>query len=84
MNLFNKSSFKLKVVLVVGVAIFICSFISITGFLYFNKKEFHNGIIEKSRAIHLRLDAATHFIATQEGLDPVIERMKKNMERLTN
>lgn len=76
MNWLNKLSFKARIIFVVCAAIFICSFISITGFLYFNEKELHHGVIEKSRAIHLRLDAATHFIATQEGLAPVIERMK--------
>ena len=76
MNWFNKFGFKSKIIFIVSLAIIICSFISIVGFLYFNKLELHSGIIEKSRAIHLRLDAATHFVATQDGLNPVIERMK--------
>ena len=86
MDWFNKFGFRYKIILIVSMAIFICSAISISGFLYFNKMEFHSGIIEKSRAIHLRLDAATHFVATQDGLSPVIERMKKkysNYEDMT-
>ncbi|MBY0412806.1 MAG: DUF3365 domain-containing protein [Bdellovibrionales bacterium] len=63
--------------MIAALVMIICSFISISGFLYFNKKELHKGIIEKSRAIHLRLDAATNFVATQDGLMPVIDRMKK-------
>lgn len=77
MKWFNRFGFKYKIILIVSLAIFICSTISIVGFLFFNKQEFHDGIIDKSRAIHLRLDAATHFVATQDGLDPVIERMRK-------
>lgn len=77
MNFFNKISFKARILLIVIFSILICSAISIGGFLYFNKKELHRGIIDKSRAIHLRLDAATSYVATQAGLPPAIERMKQ-------
>jgi methyl-accepting chemotaxis protein len=46
-------------------------------FLYFNEKELHTGIIEKSRAIHLRLEAAARYVGTQKGLEPVVLRMKE-------
>lgn len=82
MNWFNQLGFKNKIIFIVSIAILICSMISISGFLYFNNIELHNGIIEKSRAIHLRLDAATHFVATQDGLEPVIERMKKKYSKV--
>lgn len=86
MNWLNQLSFKARLLSVVIFAIVICSLVSISGFLYFNKREFHKGIIEKSRAIHLRLDAASQYVATQEGLAPVIERMKlkyKSSEQMT-
>ncbi len=76
MNWFSRLSFKTRILSIVSLAIFICSAIAISGFLYFNNKEMHRGIIEKSRAIHLRLEAATHYVATQAGLPPIIERMK--------
>jgi len=76
MNWFSRVSFKARILLIVSLAIFICSAIAISGFLYFNKQEMHRGVIEKSRAIHLRLEAATHFVATQAGLPPIIDRMK--------
>lgn len=76
MNWFNNISFKARILVIVVLSIVICSTISIGGFLYFNKKELHRGIIDKSRAIHMRLDAATFYVATQAGLPPVIERMK--------
>lgn len=77
MNWFKRLSFKNRILTIVIFAIVICSTISIAGFLYFNKKELHRGIIDKSRAIHLRLEAAAHYVATQAGLPPVIERMKQ-------
>ncbi len=86
MNWMNRLSLKLRLLSIVLFSIAICSLIAIAGFLYFNKQEFYRGIIEKSRAIHLRLDAAAHYVATQDGLDPVIDRMKskyKNPEDMT-
>lgn len=77
MNFLNQMGFRNKIIFIVSIAIIICSSISIFGFLFFNKRELHHGIIDKSRAIHLRLDAAKDYVATQQGLEPVIDRMKK-------
>lgn len=76
MNWINRLSLKKRFIIIVIFAISLCSLIAIFGFLYFNKQELYKGVTEKSRAIHLRLDAATDFVATQQGLGPVIDRMK--------
>ena len=86
MEWMNRLSLKARLLVIVFFSISICSFIAISGFLYFNKQEFYRGITEKSRAIHLRLDAAAHYVATQDGLGPVIDRMKakyKSPEEMT-
>jgi methyl-accepting chemotaxis protein len=76
MNLLNRLSLKNRLLFVVFIAIFVCSITALSVSLYFTKKELHHGIVEKSQAIHDRLDAVTDFIANQGGLAPVIETMK--------
>ncbi len=76
MNWINGLSLKNRFLVIVVFAISLCSLIAIFGFLYFNKQELYKGVTEKARAIHLRLDAATYFVANQQGLGPVIDRMK--------
>lgn len=76
MSWFNRLSLQNRILSIVAMAIFLCASISILAFIYFNKQELYQGVISKSRAIHARLDAATYYVGTQNGLEPVIERMK--------
>ncbi len=76
MNLFNSLSLKGRILIIVCLTSVICSATAIFISLHFKKQELYNGIIEKSNAIHLRLDASAHYVGTQGGLKPVIERMK--------
>lgn len=71
-KLVNNLSLKTKLLLVVVAACFICASVSISGFLYFNKKELVEGIINKERTIHTQLAAATEFVARQGGLEDSI------------
>lgn len=77
MNFFHQMSLRFKILSIVTLALLLCASIAIGSFLYFNKQEFYRGIISKSHAIHLRLDASTKYVATQNGLGPIIERMKE-------
>lgn len=76
MNWFNALSLRNRILSIVAFGIILCATISIAAFIYFNQQELYRGVISKSHAIHARLDAATFFVGTQNGLDPVIERMK--------
>jgi methyl-accepting chemotaxis protein len=85
-KILQKLSLKTNVIIAVITSCVICSLIAIFGFIYFNNQELYRGIINKSQAIHYRLDAATDYVATQQGLEPVIERMKlkyKSPEAMT-
>lgn len=77
MSWFDKLSLKNRILIIVAMASIICSATAIVVSLYFKKEELYSGIIGKSNAIHLRLDAATDYVAGQGGLLPVIERMKE-------
>ena len=86
MKSFNSLSLKGRILFIVSLACLICSAAAITISLYFKKQELYKGIIDKSTAIHLRLDAATGYIGNQGGLIPVIERMKskyKSADQIT-
>ena len=69
-------SLKARILLIAAIACFVCSSTAIIVSNYFNNKELHKGIIDKSNAIHLRLNAATDYVASQGGLAPIMERMK--------
>ncbi len=75
-NWFNSLSLKARILLIVGLACLICSASAISISFYLNTKELHKGIVDKSNAIHLRLNAATDYIASQGGLAPIVEKMK--------
>lgn len=86
MSWFDKLSLKNRILIIVAMACIICSATAIIVSLYFKKEELYGGIIGKSNAIHMRLDAATDYVAGQGGLLPVIERMKgkyKSSEEMT-
>ncbi len=86
MKILSQISLRTRLLLITAASIAFCSTIAILSFLYFNQQELYTGVIEKSRAIHLRLEAASTFVATQQGLGPVIDRMKsryKSVEQMT-
>lgn len=83
MNWFNGLSLRNRILSIVAIGIFLCASISIGAFIYFNEQELYRGVISKSHAIHARLDAATYFVGTQNGLDPIIERMKQKYKSHT-
>ena len=83
MNFFQSLSLKSRILLIVTLACVICSTTAMSLALYFNKQELYRGVIDKSNAIHLRLDAAKDYVSTQGGLEPVIERMRKKYNKKT-
>lgn len=64
----NSFSLRTKIVSIVAFACILGATISISGFLYFNKKVLEEGMINKGRTIHTQLGAATAFVAKQGGL----------------
>ena len=81
MKWFHSLSLKGRILVIVNLSCVICSATAMSLALYFNKQELYKGVIDKSNAIHMRLDAATDFVATQGGLLPVIERMKAKYKK---
>lgn len=65
---------RTKILIIVGMACLICLLIAVSVARYFNERSLRAGIVDKSRAIHSRLNASTQFIANQGGLKPAIER----------
>ncbi|OYZ19180.1 MAG: hypothetical protein B7Y39_12315 [Bdellovibrio sp. 28-41-41] len=74
MNFFKNFSFRAKLLLTVALACIICGTISVGVAIHYTNKEFHNGLVDKSRIIHGRLDVAAAYVAEQGGLKPIIER----------
>ncbi len=69
-------SLRTKIISIVAFTSVLGAVISISGFLYFNKKELERGIIVKERTIHRQLAAATRFVATQGGLKDVVQKFQ--------
>ena len=80
MAFFNRLSFRAKMLGVVTLSCLICGSISVGVATYYNQKEFHDGLSEKSRTIHGRLDVAAKYVATQGGLKPMIEMYTKKYQ----
>ncbi|MGZ3809169.1 MAG: methyl-accepting chemotaxis protein, partial [Bacteriovorax sp.] len=76
MKWFNTLSIKGRILFIVSFACLICSLTAIGVSQYYKKQEFYKGIIDKSNAIHLRLDAAAGYVGSQGGLAPIIQQMK--------
>lgn len=83
MSLLSKLTFKTRIILTITLATSLSAVVSIADFLYFNKQELYSGIVEKSQAIHLRISAAVKFVAQQEGLVPVIDRVRQKYKSHT-
>jgi methyl-accepting chemotaxis protein len=67
---------RVKIILSVILASSLCAIISISSFIYFNKKDLEFGIINRQRTIQNQLAAATNFVAAQNNLKPTIERIR--------
>lgn len=76
----QKLSLRSRILLVVAMSCTLGAVISISGFLYFNKKELETGILNKERTIHTQLAAATDFVAKQGGLKDVIVKFQSKYQ----
>lgn len=86
MKLFQFLSLKSRILMIVSFVCIICSATAMSLALYFNKQELYKGVIDKSNAIHLRLDAVKDFVSTQgtlESISPTISS-SKNARYLQN
>lgn len=84
---FNTIGLRLQIFVTVALACLICAGISLGVSIYYNNIEFRQGLVDKSRLLHGRLDVAAKYVATQGGLAPMIERMTqkyKSPAELTN
>lgn len=82
----DKMSLRAKFLSILALACGLCALIAIVGFLYFNKIEMENGIVQRERSIQLQLIAATEHVASQGGLVPTIQRIlsqKHSADELT-
>lgn len=73
MSLVQRFSFRARILMIVSMACGICMLAGIGVALHFNEKELHEGIVQKSRTIHSRLQAATDYVAQQGGLNQIID-----------
>lgn len=71
---------KWNVYFSVILACLVCSVVALVVSIYYSQKEFTNGLVEKSRLLHGRLDIAAKYVATQGGLAPMIERYKSQYQ----
>lgn len=76
----NSLSLKGKVLGLVLMTSILVAAIAIIGFLYFYKKELVGGIINKQRTIHIQLDAAKDYVATQGGLEGAVKDLRAKYE----
>ncbi|MFS4460309.1 methyl-accepting chemotaxis protein [Bdellovibrio sp. HCB2-146] len=65
-------SLKIKILLTVFVACLICSAMALLVSVRSKSQEFRNGLVEKSRTIHSRLEVAAHYVAQQGGLRKIL------------
>ncbi|MEA9356396.1 methyl-accepting chemotaxis protein [Bacteriovorax sp. PP10] len=77
MNWFHRIGLREKVLCTVVFTCIICGGISLGVGIIFNGLEFRDGLIKKSQTIHSRINVASHYVAGQGGLGPMIERYTK-------
>jgi len=58
----------------VAISCLVCGGISIGVAIHYNNEEFSHGLVNKSRIVHGRLDAAAKFVAQQGGLKAIISQ----------
>ncbi|MAV89918.1 MAG: chemotaxis protein [Bdellovibrionaceae bacterium] len=80
MHFLKSFSFKSKLLLTVAASCIGLGAISIGIAVYYNSKEFHQGLVEKSRIIHGRLSEVSKYVAEQGGLEPMIKRFTSQYE----
>lgn len=66
-------SLRIRILFAVLIACMICSIMAFAVSTHFKDREFRNGLIEKSRIIHSRLEVAAHYVAKQGGLKTMID-----------
>jgi methyl-accepting chemotaxis protein len=74
--MFRNITFQRKVILVVLLSCIISAGTNTAISIYFSTKELENGIEEKANTIHSRLEAATDYVANQNGLVTIIEKFR--------
>ena len=74
--MFRNLTFQRKVILVVLLSCIISAGTNTAISIYFSTKELENGIEEKALTIHSQLEAATDFVANQNGLTTIIEKFR--------
>lgn len=77
MDLFKRLSFQSKILMTVAVACLICGGVAVGVAIHYNEEEFRDGLVEKSRTIHGRLDVVAKYVANQGGLKTMIDRYVK-------
>ncbi|MBN20156.1 MAG: hypothetical protein CL678_02625 [Bdellovibrionaceae bacterium] len=73
MGIFNKLGLRSKVLFSVAISCLICGTLATGVAIYFNEKEFKEGLIEKARTLHGRINVAGEYVAQQGGLKPMIK-----------
>lgn len=76
MFLKNNLSLKGKVLGLVLMTSTLVAIVAIVSFLYFYQKELVSGIINKQRTIHIQIDAAKDYVATQGGLEGAVKALR--------
>ncbi len=74
--MFNQLSFQRKVIFIVAISCLISAGFATFVSVYFSSQDLDKGIEEKALTIHSRLEAATDYVANQNGLTPIIEKLK--------
>jgi len=78
--MFSKLSFDKKVIFIVALSCLICGGFTTAVSIYFSSEELEKGIEEKAMTIHSRLEAATDYVALQNGLVTIIDKLKPNIK----
>lgn len=74
---FKSFGLRTKILSTVGLACSICAAISLVVAMKYNEIEFKQGLIERSRTIHYRLDSAARYVAKQGGLKTITQEYVK-------
>jgi methyl-accepting chemotaxis protein len=74
--MFRNLTFQRKVLLVVLLSCIISAGTNTAISIYFSNQDLEKGIEEKAHTIHSRLEAATDYVANQNGLTTIIDKFK--------
>lgn len=77
MGWFSRRGLRFKFICSVIVSCMICATCALATGLYFNGVQFRASLVDKARTIHSRLNATARYVASQGGLQPMIERYTK-------